>query len=154
MAGVHEFSPCFRSKGTGRSRANRRSAETAPRRERGTSPGRRWRCPMSGFLGSLARQIPARQGGPPSSCASCARNSGCSRAFRIRRAAIYRAASQSRVASGERRRHTLVSAVEGARPGNIFDDHILKIPPKQLAKTGVEYVPMKFVVLAKMLNTR
>ena len=47
-----------------------------------------------------------------------------------------------------------MSAVEGARPGNCLDDHILKIPPKQLARTGVEYAPMTFVVLAKMLNTR
>lgn len=49
------------------------------------------------------------------------------------------------------RRRTLVRVVEGARPGKAFDDHILNTPPKQAARTGVEYVS---VVFAKMLKTR
>ena len=46
---------------------------------------------------------------------------------------------------------TLVRVVEGARPGKALDDHILNTPPKQVARTGVEYVSDVF---AKMLNTR
>ena len=46
---------------------------------------------------------------------------------------------------------TLVRVVEGARPGKALDDHILNTPPKQVARTGVEYVS---VVFAKMLKTR
>ena len=49
------------------------------------------------------------------------------------------------------RQRTLVRVVEGARPGKAFDDHILNTPPKQAARTGVEYVS---VVFAKMLKTR
>ena len=50
-----------------------------------------------------------------------------------------------------RRGPTLVRVVEGARPGKALDDHILNTPPKQVARTGVEYVS---VVFAKMLKTR